>query len=194
LPVARNFLKGQWDSVAIASAILLAFSFVFGGASQNKALRLALVELAALPLLVLATGRLVQAGLWREHRFALSLLAALVAVPLLQLIPLPPTIWTALPGRDQMALALELAGLPPGWSPLSLAPEQTWRAALALTPASLSVVPPTGALLATTLPLETEGDSTLPLDASGITQKSAAADGYVARNGPLKANSMVSKR
>ena len=134
MPVARNFLKGQWDSVAIASAILLAFSFVFGGASQNHALRLALVELAALPLLVLATGRLVQAGLWREHRFALSLLAALVAVPLLQLIPLPPTIWTALPGRDQMALALELAGLPPGWSPLSLAPEQTWRAALALTP------------------------------------------------------------
>jgi sulfoquinovosyltransferase len=33
------------------------------------------------------------------------------------------------------------------------------------------VVPPTGALLATTLPLETEGDSALTLDAAGITKK-----------------------
>ena len=134
MPVAKRFLRGQWDAVAIASIVLLAFSFAFGGASQGHALRLALVELAALPLLVLAAGRLVQTGLWREHRFALGLLAAVVAVPLIQLIPLPPAMWTALPGRDQMVLALELAGLQPGWIPLSLAPEQTWRSALALTP------------------------------------------------------------
>ena len=30
--------------------------------------------------------------------------------------------------------SLRLAGLEPGWSPLSLTPEQTWRSALALTP------------------------------------------------------------
>lgn len=127
-------LKGQWDAVAIAAAILLALSFVFGGASQGHALRLALVELAALPLLVLAASRLIQTGSWRRHRFALGLLAMLVAIPLLQLLPLPPAVWTAFPGRDQAVLALQLAGLDPGWAPLSLAPDRTWGSALALTP------------------------------------------------------------
>ena len=134
MPAAGKFLKGQWDAVAIASAVLLALSFVFGGAAQNNALRLALVELAALPLLVIAGSRLIQAGDWREHSLALGLLAALLAIPLIQLIPLPPGIWTRLPGRDQMVLALELAGLRPGWNSLSLAPEHTWRSVLALTP------------------------------------------------------------
>lgn len=130
----KTFLKGQWDALGIASVVLLAFSFAFGGASQGHALRLALIELAALPVLVLAADRLVQTGLWREHRLALGVLGALVAVPLIQLIPLPPAIWTQLPGRDQMVLALQLAGLEPGWGPLSLVPERTWSSALALLP------------------------------------------------------------
>jgi O-antigen ligase len=132
--VTNKILKGQWDSVAIATAILLALSFALGGASQNHALRLALVELAALPLLVLALGRLLQNGGSSQHRFALTLVAAVVAIPLIQLIPLPPSIWTSLPARDQMALALELAGLQPGWSPLSVTPERTWASVLALAP------------------------------------------------------------
>lgn len=127
-------MKGQWDAVAIAAATLLALSFVFGGASQGHALRLALVELAALPLLVLAASRLIQTGSWRQHRFALGLLAMLVAIPLLQLLPLPPAVWTALPGRDQAVLALQLAGLEPGWASLSMSPDRTWGSALALTP------------------------------------------------------------
>ena len=126
--------KGQWDSVAVAAFVLLAFSFAFGGASHSHALRLALVELASLPLLVIATRRLIVAGLWRQHQFALGLLAAVVAIPLIQLIPLPPAVWTSLPGRDQMVLALELAGLDPGWVPLSVSPDRTLSSALALAP------------------------------------------------------------
>lgn len=114
--------------------VLLAFSFAFGGASHSHALRLALVELASLPLLVLASRRLIQSGQWRDHRFALGLLAAVVAIPLIQLIPLPPAAWTGLPGRNDMVLALELAGLQPGWAPLSVAPDRTWGSALALAP------------------------------------------------------------
>lgn len=126
--------NGQWDAVAIAAAILLALSFAVGGASQNHALRLALVELASLPLLVLASGRLIQTGAWREHRFALSVLAAIAAIPLIQLVPLPPAVWTGLPGRDQMVLALELVGLQPGWAPLSVVPDRTLGSAWALAP------------------------------------------------------------
>lgn len=130
----KSLWKGQWDAVAIAAAVLLAFSFAFGGASQGHALRLAIVELASLPLLVLAGDRLIRTGAWREHRFALALLAATVAIPLIQLIPLPPAIWGALPGRDQMLVALQLAGIEPGWAPLSMAPDKTWASALALAP------------------------------------------------------------
>ncbi len=126
--------RGQWDPVAIAAMVLLAFSFAFGGASHSHALRLALVELASLPLLVLAARRLILGGQWREHRLSLGLLAAVVAIPLIQLIPLPPAVWTSLPGRDQMVLALELAGLEPGWAPLSVTPDRTWGSALALAP------------------------------------------------------------
>lgn len=114
--------------------VLLAFSFAFGGSAQGHALRLALVELASLPLLVLALGRLIHNGLWREHLFVLRLLGAVVAIPLLQLAPLPPQLWSALPGRDQMVLALELAGLAPGWAPLSVTPDRTWGSVLALAP------------------------------------------------------------
>lgn len=130
----KNTWKGQWDAVAIAAMVLLAFSFAFGGASHSHALRLALVELSSLPLLVLAARRLILTGVWREHQFSLGLLAAIFAIPLIQLIPLPPAVWTGLPGRDQMVLALELAGLEPAWVPLSVAPDRTWGSALALGP------------------------------------------------------------
>lgn len=133
--------KGQWDRVAIATFVLMAFSIAFGGASREHALRLALVELSALPLLVLAAGVLIRTGRWRAHRFPLGLAAALVAIPLFQLIPLPPMVWTSLPGREPLVLALNLAGLEPGWNPLTLAPDLTWRCVLAL-------IPPVAMLLA----------------------------------------------
>lgn len=115
--------------------VLLAFSFAFGGASRVNALRLALVELAALPLFVMSLSQLAGApGKANRHRLALGLLAAAVVVPLLQLIPLPPAIWTRLPGREPLALAFELVQMPLGWIPLSLTPVQTWNAVLALIP------------------------------------------------------------
>jgi len=132
--VPNKVFRGQWDAAAIASVILLALSFVFGGASREHALRMAVIELAALPLLVIAAERLIRSGVWRRHRFALGLLAGLAAIPLIQLIPLPPAIWTGLGGRDPLVLALDLAGVQPGWIPLSITPDLTWQSFLALLP------------------------------------------------------------
>ena len=94
-----------------------------------------MVELAALPLLI-AAGSVVfsQPEVLSRHRFALTVLGLLAALPLVQLIPLPPGVWTGLPGRDQATLALELANITPGWTPLSLSPDRTWRSFLALLP------------------------------------------------------------
>lgn len=122
------------DPVLATAGTLLAISLLFGGASRDHALRLALVELAALPLLVMVAKDLAQPTMWRSHRLALSLMLAVLAIPLVQLIPLPPGIWTNLPGREQSALALDLAGLEPRWTSMSLTPTLTWRSALALLP------------------------------------------------------------
>lgn len=133
--MSSDLFNTRQGRLSLAAAVLLVFAFAFGGASQLNALRLALVELAALPLLVLAATELVhRPELIRQHRFALALAGLTLAVPLIQLLPLPPQVWTHLPGRDQMALAQELAGLQGSWVPISLTPDATWNAALALLP------------------------------------------------------------
>lgn len=114
--------------------VLLAFSLLFGGASRVHELRLALVELAGLLLAVVGLRALMKRDDPSAHRTAFLLAAAAACLPLIQLVPLPPAIWTALPGRDSMVLALDVSGIPQGWLPLSLTPDRTWRSFLALVP------------------------------------------------------------
>lgn len=125
--------SSQQDRVALAASVLLVFAFLLGGASRQHELRLALVELVALPLLVMATwflwGRTLPQG-----RFGLGIAAAIVAVPLIQLVPLPPALWTRLPSHAQSELALQVIGATPAWVPLSLSPDRTWASFLALLP------------------------------------------------------------
>jgi O-antigen ligase len=127
---------GRSDKVAVATFLLLAVCLLIGGASQKHALRLTIVELVALPVLGLAALRAWDQSVWTRHRFAVSILLAAAAIPLVQLIPLPPAAWSALPGREEGLLALEIAGVTPGWVPMSMAPDMTWRSFLALFPAA----------------------------------------------------------
>jgi O-antigen ligase len=117
-------------------------AFLFGGASQLNQLRLMVVELAALPVLVLAAGHYTDSAIFKRHGFLLGLLAATLALPLIQSAPLPPGLWSGLPGREPMVQALTVSGTPQGWTALSMTPELTWRAFLAL-------IPPTAILLFT---------------------------------------------
>jgi O-antigen ligase len=55
-----------------------------------------------------------------------------VLLPLFQLVPLPPAVWHALPGRDLERQALDLVGQGDTWRPLSLTPDRTLAAALAM--------------------------------------------------------------
>ncbi len=64
-------------------------------------------------------------------RFAV---VAIALLPLLQLVPLPPAVWHALPGQDLRIQTLALAGLENSWQPLSVTPLLTARtAAIAIT-------------------------------------------------------------
>jgi len=62
------------------------------------------------------------------------LFAVAVLLVLIQLIPLPPAIWTALPGRQFVAEGRAVLGLPLGWSSISLAPYETMATLLCLLP------------------------------------------------------------
>ena len=59
----------------------------------------------------------------------------LVVMPILQLVPLPPALWQALPGRGLEIAALDLVGDAQGWRPLSVSPPRTLAGLLALLPA-----------------------------------------------------------
>jgi O-antigen ligase len=52
----------------------------------------------------------------------------------IQLVPLPPAVWTALPGRELIASGFDLLGVRLPWLPLSMAPYDTAAAALTLLP------------------------------------------------------------
>jgi len=107
---------------------------VLGGASRENLLPVAVIELLALPVVGLALVRLVRDQIWKDHLFLLGLAACAMALPLIQLAPLPFGLWSSLPGREQAVLALDLAGVSPSWLPLSLTPDRTWQAFLALLP------------------------------------------------------------
>ena len=42
---------------------------------------------------------------------------------MIDIVPLPPELWTALPGRSEIVANYRLLGVPLPWLPLSLAPE-----------------------------------------------------------------------
>jgi O-antigen ligase len=56
----------------------------------------------------------------------------LLAIPLLQLIPLPPSVWAALPQRAVAAEVAELASETLSWAPLSMVPQDTWSSVFSL--------------------------------------------------------------
>ena len=56
----------------------------------------------------------------------------LICLPLLQLVPLPPGLWQALPGRELETASLSLVGGDATWQPISVSPSRTLAGLLAL--------------------------------------------------------------
>lgn len=125
----------------LAPAYLLA-ALLLGGATRGDVLSSGAIRLLGVPVLALALVRLAQAGLRPGVRWPLAVLAAAALLPLLQLIPLPPGVWTHLPGHKVVADSFQAAGVAVPWMPLSLAPWATLDAWLGL-------IPPAAAFLAT---------------------------------------------
>lgn len=109
---------------------------VLGGASAAGVIANGILQLAAIGVALIAMFRLTSIGLSTQARLPLAILCAVLLLGPLQLVPLPPGIWSGLPGREPVASGLDLLGVPRPWLSLSLAPELTWRSTLALLPAA----------------------------------------------------------
>ena len=112
----------------------LVLCILLGGASLAGWMANLVLQLLALPIIVWALMR-EQKGQPVPARTLVALTAAMVAVVLIQLIPLPPALWANLPGRAHVAEGFELLGQPLPWLPLSLNPEGTVASLLWLLPA-----------------------------------------------------------
>ncbi len=121
----------------IWSASVIAFFLVAlaaGGTPRYGSPFNTLLELVSLPIVLVATLLLLNSPPGRMGRLALFLCAGIFLLPLLQLVPLPPAIWSALPGRGFVADVFEAGRLEQAWMPLSLSPPATLRSLLSLLP------------------------------------------------------------
>jgi len=132
--VANDTTRLAGTPVFWLSAALLTLAFVFGGASRENPISTMAIELLGVTLLAATVWSRALAGAGRVGWPETALLGGIFLVPLLQLMPLPPDMWTTLPGRQEAVATLRLAGIEPGWAPLSLDPEATFRSLLWLVP------------------------------------------------------------
>lgn len=109
--------------LALLIAGLLTVAFALGGGGVRYGLANLAIQLTALTILGLHREAFFQ--FWKEAPLALRVLCALsVSLPVLYLIPLPETLWAALPGRSLVAQSREVAGLS-GWAAASIDPART---------------------------------------------------------------------
>ena len=143
---SRQRHQGLWQRTTAAfspnmTAITLLWmaTLLLGGSSRPDVIQIAFLR----PLAVLAAGF----GFWTlewshlsRYRFLVGMTATTILLVLLHLLPLPPGLWTALPGRGLIVDLDRGVGLQDGWRPISMAPSFTWNALFSLSVPAAFVV------------------------------------------------------
>ncbi|MXO63121.1 O-antigen ligase family protein [Qipengyuania oceanensis] len=112
--------------------ILIACAALMGGSSRSDIS--SLIVLRPVAILALAWGLYRLSGAQaRANTAVLYLAGAWFGLTALQLVPLPPFLWHALPGRELAQEIDRAAGLADQWRPLSLVPWRTLNTLFALT-------------------------------------------------------------
>lgn len=116
--------------------LLFATLWFAGGSSRNEVPGQILVQFVTWGTLFLAV--LLAPPPASDTKAVLWLLVAIALVPLVQLIPLPPAIWQALPGHAALSEAARVSGQAQPWRPIAVVPGATLNALFALaTPAAV---------------------------------------------------------
>jgi len=157
-------------------AVFLGVALLFGGASRPDVLSLPVVRCAAIVMIAIAWLQ-IERDEWRAIRAPVLFLLAIAALIAAQLIPLPAAWWAALPGRDSFREMLSAAGIDGVWRPLSLTPDLTLNALLAL-------LPPLAAILGLGLIDRAYHALLLPLLLAGIAASALLGMLQLAGGGP----------
>jgi O-antigen ligase len=115
--------------------IFIGVCLLLGGASAAGYSANMLLQLTAIAIIAWSLVAERSAPLPRVASQLLVLTVAMLGLMAVQLIPLPPGLWTALPGREEAAAGFQLLGEPLPWLSISLTPDRTVAAALWLLPA-----------------------------------------------------------
>ncbi len=126
---------GSSPTLWLLTAMVVVLAFVLGGGTRHGLWSDAIVQLASLILLAALLPAVPSESVGSGDRWALCLLGAILILPLIQQLRLPPTLWTLLPGRAAIAAAYGEAEMTAPWLPISLDPAATWRSFLSLLPA-----------------------------------------------------------
>ncbi len=115
---------------------LLGTGLLFGGGTRAHVFSDLIVQLAGVAALALALIKLDWYFLPTERRQLLMLALAVVGVGLLQLVPIPASLWASFPGRDELAAQRAELGLAePALRAWSTDSNATWASLRALIPA-----------------------------------------------------------
>ncbi|MBC2664458.1 O-antigen ligase family protein [Novosphingobium flavum] len=121
----------------LVAMVLVGGGMVLGGGGSPSPLPELALQLLACALLA-SWALCARGAVFPAARPAWTIVAILLGLPLIQLIPLPPLLWHALPGRETERAALALVGAEDAWKPWSLVPARTLASLLALAvPAAL---------------------------------------------------------
>lgn len=134
--LTRRFQPGL--SFVLMAALLLIL-WISGGASRADVIGQVVTRSAAWAILI-AFILFAQRPLLRPVAPVAFFVLGSVALVALQLIPLPPSIWTALPGRQLLEQAAIVTGQDQPWRPLSISPGATVNALSSLIVAVLALV------------------------------------------------------
>jgi O-antigen ligase len=115
--------------------VYLLLCLLIGGASAAGFWNNLALQLIGLAIIFWSLAAERSTPMSTASRQATAILLLAILLVLVQIVPLPPSVWTHLPGREPVAAGFALLGRPLPWLPLSLEPYATIDSALWLIPA-----------------------------------------------------------
>jgi hypothetical protein len=138
----RSFHLPHSPAFLLFVVFILACAFCGGAARADVASLLTVRIFAVLVLVAAALGFHAVPGQtgFAAVRIPACLLVATAILIGLQLVPLPPTLWTRIPGRVPYEEAALAAGFAQPWRPINLTPDLGWNSFLAVLPPLAALV------------------------------------------------------
>ncbi len=121
----RHGIRGWPGADLLVALVYLVLASLFGGGLVQWGPSTILLMLASMVLAVFLAWRDGFTAFARAPLAGRIALGGIAVLPLLQLVPLPPAIWQALPGQQLRRATLGMMGIAYTWQPMTLEPVST---------------------------------------------------------------------